>query len=75
MVGERIIQAIRFPVMQLDEFTSVVRDSKVLKNEEVAPAIKCITLKEKSTMKRRCGPQKSNHETLWYAQGFPSSAC
>jgi len=32
ILGERIIQAIRFPVMQLDEFISVLRDSKVLTN-------------------------------------------
>ena len=32
ILGERIIQAIWFPVMQLDEFISVVRDSKILTN-------------------------------------------
>lgn len=32
IVGKRIIQAIRFPVIQLDQFISVVRDSKVLTN-------------------------------------------
>ena len=32
ILGERIIQAIWFPVMQLDDFISVVGDSKVLTN-------------------------------------------
>lgn len=57
IIGERIIKAIRFPVMQLTKFTSEVLNSKVLTLHEVSTAIKCIASVQKSPLTRRCGPR------------------
>ena len=40
IVGERIIKAIRFPVMKQEEFASVVLDTKILTYDEVTDIIK-----------------------------------
>ena len=40
IIGERIIKAIRFPVMEEKEFASVVLDSKILTYDEVTDIIK-----------------------------------
>ena len=36
IIGERIVKALRFPVMKQEEFLSVVIDSKILTYDEVA---------------------------------------
>ena len=41
ILGESIVKAIRFPVMKLEEFASVVLDSKMLTFDEVTDIIKC----------------------------------
>ena len=40
ILGERIVKALRFPVMKQEEFASVVIDSKILTYDEVADVIK-----------------------------------
>ena len=40
ILGERIVKAIRFPVMKQEEFVSVVIDSKILTYDEVGNVIK-----------------------------------
>ena len=40
IIGERIVKALRFPVMKQEEFASVVIDSKILTYDEVAAVIK-----------------------------------
>ena len=40
IIGERIVKALRFPVMKQEEFASVVIDSKILTYDEVADVIK-----------------------------------
>ena len=40
ILGERIVRGIRFPVMTLEEFSSVVLDSKILTLDEVTDIVK-----------------------------------
>ena len=40
IIGERIVKALRFPVMKQKEFASVVIDSKILTYDEIANVIK-----------------------------------
>ena len=42
ILEERIVKAIRFPVMKLGDFASVVLDHKILTLDEVSDIIKCI---------------------------------
>ena len=60
ILGERIVKAIRFPVMSLEEFASVVVDSKILTYDEVADVIKCLGSVQKSSavfpVIKRSGP-------------------
>ena len=41
IIGERIVKALRFPVMKQEEFASVVVGSQILTNGEVADVMKC----------------------------------
>ena len=50
ILGERIVKALRFPVMSLEEFASVVVDSKILTYDEVADVIKCFGSVQKSSV-------------------------
>ena len=43
IIGERIVKAIRFPIVEQEEFASVVLDSKILSIDEVANIIKCFS--------------------------------
>ena len=43
ILGERIVKGIRFPLMSLEEFSSVVLDSKILTLDEVTEIIKFIS--------------------------------
>ena len=60
ILGERIVEAIRFPVMSLGEFASIVVDSKILTYDEVADVIKCFGLVQSSSVAfsaiKRSGP-------------------
>ena len=62
IIGEQVIQAIRFPLMKLEEFASVVMDSKILTYDEVAIVIKCFSSVEISSggfkfpVTKRSGP-------------------
>ena len=49
-IGERIIKAIRFPVMKLEEFASVVLDCKILTSDEVTDIIKSISSVQSSSV-------------------------
>ena len=40
VIGERIIKAIRFPIMKQDEFAAVVTDSRILSYDEICNLIK-----------------------------------
>ena len=42
ILGEKIVKAIRFPVMEQEEFASVVLDSELLTFAEVSNVIKCM---------------------------------
>ncbi|XP_068748221.1 BTB/POZ domain-containing protein 6-like [Montipora capricornis] len=61
IIGERIIRAIRFPIMKQDEFAAVVMDSKILSYDEVSTLIKHFSAVESSPMEfpvlKRSGPQ------------------
>ena len=41
IIGERIVKALRFPVMKQEEFASVVVGSKIFTHDEVADVMKC----------------------------------
>ena len=41
ILGERIVKAIRFPLMKQEEFALVVLDSKILTYDEVTAIVKC----------------------------------
>ena len=41
IIGERIVKALRFPVMKQEEFASVVVGSKILTHDEVADVMEC----------------------------------
>ncbi|XP_068748205.1 BTB/POZ domain-containing protein 6-like [Montipora capricornis] len=60
VIGERIIKAIRFPIMKQDEFAAVVMDSKILSYDEVSTLIKHFSAVESSPMEfpvsKRSGP-------------------
>ena len=60
IIGERIIRAIRFPIMKQDEFAAVVMDSKILSYDEVSSLIKHFSAVESSPMEfpvsKRSGP-------------------
>ena len=43
ILGQKIVKGIRFPVMTLEEFASVVLDSKVLTVDEVSDIVKCLS--------------------------------
>ena len=43
ILGEKIVKAIRFPVMTLEEFSSVVLDSKILTLDEVSEYVKSLS--------------------------------
>ena len=49
-IGERIIKAIRFPVMKLEKFASVVLDCKILTSDEVTDIIKSISSVQSSSV-------------------------
>ena len=61
IIGDRIIRAIRFPIMKQDEFAAVVMDSKILSYDEVSSLIKHFSAVESSSMEfpvsKRSGPQ------------------
>ena len=61
IIGDRIIRAIRFPIMKQDEFAAVVMDSKILSYDEVSTLIKHFSAVESSPMgfpvSKRSGPQ------------------
>ncbi|XP_068677733.1 BTB/POZ domain-containing protein 6-like [Montipora foliosa] len=50
IIGDRIIKAIRFPIMKQDEFATVVMDSKILSYDEVSSLIKHFSAVESSSM-------------------------
>ena len=60
ILGERIVKAIRFPVMKQEEFVSVVLDSKILTLDEVTDIIKCFNsvqcCRVGFPVTKRCGP-------------------
>lgn len=63
IIGERAVEAIRFPVMKLEEFASVVIDSKILTYDEVADVVKCFDSVQRSSVvfpviKRSCPASK-----------------
>ena len=43
IIGERIVKALRFPIMKQEEFASVAIDSKILTYDEVAAVIKYLS--------------------------------
>ncbi|XP_068748220.1 BTB/POZ domain-containing protein 6-like [Montipora capricornis] len=61
IIGERIIKAIRFPIMKQDEFSSVVMGSRILSHDEVSNLIKHFNSGERSPVEfpisKRSGPQ------------------
>ena len=68
ILGERIVRAIRFPVMLLEEFASVVIDSKILTYDEVASLIKCFGSVQSSPVgfpeNKRSGPASTRINLL-----------
>ena len=62
ILGERIVKAIRFPVMKLEDFASVVLDSKILTLDEVTDIIKCFCSMQSSHVQflvsKRRGPDR-----------------
>ncbi|XP_068680337.1 BTB/POZ domain-containing protein 6-like [Montipora foliosa] len=60
IIGERIMKAIRFPVMKQDEFAFVVLDSKILSYDEVSTLIKYFNSKNSFPIEfpvsKRSGP-------------------
>ena len=64
ILGERIVKAIRFPVMKQEEFASVVLDCKILALDEVTDIIKCFSsvqcCRVGFPVTKRCGPSTSN---------------
>ena len=63
ILGERIVKAIRFPVMKQEEFASVVLDSKILTLDEVTDIIKCFSsvqcCRVGFPVTKRCGPSSN----------------
>ena len=63
ILGERIVKAIRFPVMKQEEFASVVLDSKILTLDEVTDIIKCFNSVQSCrvgfSVTKRCGPSSN----------------
>jgi len=61
ILDEHIIKAIRFPIMKLEEFTSVVLDCDILKKEEIVSIIKRLSSVSSSPLgfleTKRCGLQ------------------
>ena len=43
VLGETLVKALRFPTMKLEDFTSVVLDSKILTQDEIVTIIKCLS--------------------------------
>ena len=60
IIGERIVKALRFPVMSLEEFASVVVDSKILTYDELGNVIKYLSSVQSPCkgflMTKRSGP-------------------
>ena len=60
ILGERIIKAMRFPMMTQKQFTAVVFDSKILTFEEVTDTMKCFNSLQNSPVgspvRKRSGP-------------------
>ena len=78
ILGERIIQAIWLlscSWMNLFQRCVTVKSWRTNLKKSRLPLNASITLKEKSTMKRRCGLQKSTKRSVLDAHVFPSSAC
>ena len=42
-LGETLVKALRFPTMELQDFASVVLDSKILTQDEIVTIIKCLS--------------------------------
>ena len=59
VLGETLIKALRFPTMKMEDFASVVLDSKILTPDEVVTIIKCLSLVLRSPVDfpemQRCG--------------------
>ena len=60
IIGERIVKAIRFPLMKQEEFVSVVLDSKILTNNEISDILQTFNCFGCSAVgfpaKKRSGP-------------------
>ena len=77
IVGETVVKAIRFPVMKLQEFASVVPDSKILTPDEVINFFKffscpVVAAPEGFLNKKRSGPRTPSgvRGSQWHNQNF-----
>ncbi|XP_068748903.1 BTB/POZ domain-containing protein 6-like [Montipora capricornis] len=68
IIGERIMKAIRFPIMKQDEFAFVVMDSKILSYDEVSTLIKYFSSKDSFPIEfpvsKRSGPLRAKADCL-----------
>ncbi|XP_068680336.1 BTB/POZ domain-containing protein 6-like [Montipora foliosa] len=68
VIGERIMKAIRFPIMKQDEFAFVVMDSKILSYDEVSTLIKYFNSKDSFPIEfpvsKRSGPLRKKTKQL-----------
>ena len=50
ILGEEIVKAIRFPIMKLEDFSSIVLDSEILREKEIVDIIKHLSSVSKSKL-------------------------
>ena len=50
ILGEEIVKAIRFPIMKLEDFSSIVLDSEILREKEIVDIIKHLSSVSKSQL-------------------------